>query len=78
MTEETQVSPSAIGIEVTISDRSLSCRQGVVDSSIPNVADCMVREGVGNDFKTDPESENAVEIFNWRLISSWFQSVSKS
>jgi hypothetical protein len=46
------------------------------DSRLPNVADCMVREGVGNDFETDPESENAVEIFNWRLISSSFQSVS--
>jgi hypothetical protein len=38
----------------------------------------MVREGAGNDFETDPESQHAVEIFNWQLISSRFQCVSKS
>jgi len=36
----------------------------------------MVREGASNDFETDPESQHAVEIFNWQLISGGFQSVS--
>ena len=62
--------------ERTITEPSLSWIRTVLHQRLPNVADCMVREGASNDFETDPESQHAVEIFNWQFITASIEAVS--